>query len=54
MKKSSIIIFIFIIIQISSLGAFNNQQKIYPIDSEVYSAMEKLYILEGHALPSNA
>ena len=54
MKKPLIILFIVVIFQISSLGAFDNQQKIYPIDSEVYSAMEKLYILEGHALPSNS
>lgn len=32
----------------------NNVQKIYPVDSDVYSTMEKLYLMEGHSLPSTA
>lgn len=36
------------------LGAMNNGQKIQPIDSDIYSGIEKLYLMEGHSLPSTA
>lgn len=34
--------------------ASNNEQKIYPVDTPIYSALEKLYIIDGRALPSSS
>ena len=39
---------------LSLVFAMDNGQKIYPIDSEIYSGLEKLYLMEGHSLPSTA
>ncbi len=54
MHKRIILMLLFCICSFSLVTAMDNGQKIYPIDSEFYSAMEKLYLLEGHSLPSTA
>jgi hypothetical protein len=45
---------LFLVLSLYGFAALNNQQKIYPIDSDIYSGLEKLYLIEGHSLPSTA
>ncbi|MCF7942658.1 MAG: hypothetical protein K9M84_13680 [Spirochaetia bacterium] len=54
MHRKIILIVLTCIFSLQLVTAMDNKQKIYPIDSEYYSAMEKLYLLEGHSLPSTA
>lgn len=54
LKKKIILLLLLFAFCISFIGAMNNGQEIYPIDCDVYSTMEKLYLMEGHSLPSSA
>lgn len=45
---------LFVLCFVLSLYAGTNDQRIYSLDSSVYSDMEKLYIATGHALPSTS
>ena len=54
MKKRFILLLALFIISTSYLSAMTNGQKIHPIDSSIYSSMEKLYLLENHSLPSSS
>jgi hypothetical protein len=51
--KKLLILLIVLLCGFGMLFAVNNQ-KIYPIDSEVYEAITHLYIANGYALPSTA
>ncbi|PKL14287.1 MAG: hypothetical protein CVV52_02430 [Spirochaetae bacterium HGW-Spirochaetae-8] len=52
--KKTVLLLIVLVWCLDIVGAMNNGQKVYPVDSEIYTSMEKLYLMEGHALPSTA
>ena len=54
MVKKIVLSCFLLIFCMSFAVAMNNGQKIHPVDSDIYSAMETLYMMEGHALPSTA
>ena len=53
MKKLIVLLTVAALLAASAF-AYSNQQKIYPVDSDVYKSMETLYILAGKGLPSSA
>lgn len=52
--KKFVVAILMMAILLSSAFAYSNEQKIYSVDSGVYEAMEKLYILAGQSLPSTS
>jgi hypothetical protein len=52
--KRIVLSMLFLVLSLYGVASLNNQQKIYPIDSDIYSGLEKLYLIEGHSLPSTA
>lgn len=51
MFRASLLVLL-IALTLSPLSAFSNQQKIFSLDSDVYSAIQTLYIAQGLSLPS--
>lgn len=52
MRKILIFLVLFTIILSSVFAYSSNGQKIYDLETDIYEAIEQLYILTGHALPS--
>ncbi|AEC02681.1 hypothetical protein [Parasphaerochaeta coccoides] len=55
MKKKIILVCVCLLLAMQAVfSARSGNQKIYPVDSEVYEAISHLYIAQGLALPSSA
>ncbi|MGD1822207.1 MAG: hypothetical protein ACPKM0_05505 [Pleomorphochaeta sp.] len=52
--KRKLLLFLMLTIYVSTVSAIDYGEKIYPLDSHLYESIEKLYLIEGHSLPSTA
>lgn len=52
--KKKLLLFLTVLLSMNFIFALDIGQKIYPLDSDIYSNIEMLYLLEGHSLPSTA
>ena len=52
MRKTTILVIMFLIFTLSVFAGTANMQKIFPVDSEEYTIIKYLYIAQGHSLPS--
>ena len=52
MRKTTILVIMFLIFTLSVFAGTANMQKIFPVDSEEYTMIKYLYIAQGHSLPS--
>lgn len=52
--KKKLLLFLTLLFCMNFVFALDIGQKIYPLDSDIYSNIEMLYLLEGHSLPSTA
>ena len=54
MRKKFLLLLILVSLCTSLISAMDNGQKIIELNSDIYSSMENLYLLEGHSLPSTS
>lgn len=52
--KKNVSLLIMVVLCLQVVGAMQNNQKIIPVGSGIYSNLEMLYLMEGHSLPSTA